>query len=87
MTQNGSHLVVVVHKGELVERVSAIHPNTNANFLQLHKFLNNGDGTQNVPPEEKDIISGGAEDFRWLSLRFDQFWMLVEQKKISVEPT
>ncbi len=84
MKQTGRSLVVVVHHGEIVTRMGGIHPDTKEDLIRLRKFLKNGDGMHQFPPESKDILRGAAKDLQWHSLPFDQFWEIIEQKKISV---
>ncbi len=87
MTQTGSSLVVVVHHGEIVERMGSIHQDTKENLGRLRRYLKNGDGMHQIPPESKDIIRGATKDLQWRSLPFDRFWGLVEQQRISVVAT
>lgn len=87
MTPVQSRLVVVAHNGEVVERMGGVQPDTKEDLRRLRGFIKNGDGLNRIPSESKDIIRGAAEDLKWRSLPFDQFWGMVEQKKISVVST
>lgn len=84
MTQSGSSLAVVIHRGSIVERVGAVQPDTELNLQRLRRFMVDGDGLNQLPSEEKDIIRGSAGDFQWLTMPFDAFSALVEQRKITV---
>lgn len=87
MAQTESRLVVVAHNGEIVERMGGVQPDTKEDLRRLRWFIKSGDGLNRLPSESKDIIRGAAEDLQWRSLPFDQFWGMVEQKKISVVST